>query len=173
MQQRCGGGVRAVVRDVLSPDECAELTFVHRALGAAGYSPHLWTSKLSDVAYAEPALLLPLVRTGSDHSTLEPDGKQDTIVQHHVGAVHFRVPLLFLPQQGCVRLSILSGACGGHAGCRTRQGCRCSGGGAEPPIRAVHRVHGAGELDDRSLNQLALRQQQVLGAALSLVGRVL
>ena len=54
-------GVRAVVPDVLSAEECAELTFIHRALGAAGYSPHLWTSKLSDVAYAEPALLLPVV----------------------------------------------------------------------------------------------------------------
>lgn len=61
MQQQCDGGVRAVVRDVLSLEECAELTFVHRTLGAAGYSPHLWTTKLSDVAYAEPALLLPLV----------------------------------------------------------------------------------------------------------------
>lgn len=54
-------GVRAVVPGVLSPEECAELTFVHRALGAAGYSPHLWTSKLSDLAYAQPELLLPLV----------------------------------------------------------------------------------------------------------------
>jgi hypothetical protein len=54
-------GVRAVVPDVLSAEECAELTFIHRALGAAGYSPHLWTSKLSDIAYAEPALLLPVV----------------------------------------------------------------------------------------------------------------
>ncbi len=55
-------GVRAVVPGVLSPEECAELTFVHRALSAAGYSPHLWTTKLSDVAYSQPALLLPLVR---------------------------------------------------------------------------------------------------------------
>ena len=54
-------GVRAVVPHVLSAEECAELTFIHRALGAAGYSPHLWTSKLSDIAYTEPALLLPVV----------------------------------------------------------------------------------------------------------------
>jgi hypothetical protein len=58
MQRR---GVRSVTPGVLSPEECVELTFVHRSLSAAGYSPHLWTSKLSDIAYSEPALLLPLV----------------------------------------------------------------------------------------------------------------
>jgi hypothetical protein len=67
-------GVRAVVPDVLSAEECAELTFVHRALGAAGYSPHLWTSKLSDIAYAEPALLLPVVSRPQNQSALSLTG---------------------------------------------------------------------------------------------------
>ena len=49
--------------DVLSADECSELTFIHRGVSAAGYSPNLWTSKLADIAYTEPALLLPMVRT--------------------------------------------------------------------------------------------------------------
>lgn len=55
-------GQRSVQREVISSAECGELIFIHKALCAAGYSPHLWTTKLGDAAYAEPALLLPLVR---------------------------------------------------------------------------------------------------------------
>jgi len=49
------------LNDILTPAECQELTFIHKALAAAGYSPHLWTTKLGDVAYSAPPLLLPLV----------------------------------------------------------------------------------------------------------------
>lgn len=54
-------GQRSLQREILSPRECGELIFIHKALCAAGYSPHLWTTKLGDVAYAEPQLLLPLI----------------------------------------------------------------------------------------------------------------
>lgn len=77
-------GVRAVVPDVLSAEECAELTFIHRALGAAGYSPHLWTSKLSDVAYAEPALLLPVV----SHSQRQLEMLLASEVTGHLNYMH-------------------------------------------------------------------------------------
>jgi hypothetical protein len=60
------------VPGVLSAEECAELTFIHCALGAAGYSPHLWTSKLSDIAYAEPALLIPVVSHSHLTSAIYP-----------------------------------------------------------------------------------------------------
>lgn len=54
-------GQRSVQECLLSPWECQRLIFIHKSICTAGYSPHLWTSKLGDVAYAAPEFLLPMI----------------------------------------------------------------------------------------------------------------
>ncbi len=53
--------MRALIDLVLSPDECLQLIFIHKALAVRGYRDAVTSATLFDIAVAEPSLLLPLV----------------------------------------------------------------------------------------------------------------